>query len=875
MSQAARFLALLGILFLAGVAGRPARAAEADESKAQPYVVLVGISDYADKQILLRPTAEADAKALYDVFASKGHLAVDAQHIKLLLGTPDKDRHSEPATRANILKALSWIAKNARKDDLVILGLFVQGAPVGERACYFAADSTFKNRAKDAIASGDIEHSLDKLKSRKFVAFLDVNFKGFDSGKDEAPDPNLQSFYREFLGGKEDEKEPTASRVVFLANPGLKPSLTVDGHGAFAKVLVDGLEGKADTEGYEPDGLISVEELAKYVRKELPELAHKIGKTDDEKGQTPAVLEGQSHNFIIEINPAITAKTKERQASFAKIAAASDFPKAWVEEGQNLLGHMPKLEAQQSLRKAYQKLADGKLSADNFRKEREDILAATRLSEKDARYYARMVLRATQMVKTGYVKEVNQGQLVDWAVRGLYRHLNENLPSALKDRLADIKTMKEADLLHLLADARRHLGKREDLDGAKDITYSLHPMLGHLDRHTDYIDPETLKRIEISFKGHFFGIGVQIRKNNAKDALQVVTPIKDSPAYKKGIYAGDLITKIIREVDADGKRLDPPEELSTKGMTTEDAVKKIQGIEGTKVKLIVEREGSEKPLQFELIRGRIEVETVLGIKRTAEDSWDYVIDPENKICYVRITEFSRNTYRDLSRVMQKLHKVGIKGFILDLRFNPGGLLDSAVKISDLFIDDGLIVTVRPREGAVTSYIGKSDGSYLEFPMVCLVNGYSASGSEIVAACLQDHGRAIIMGSRSYGKGSVQTIHQFDLERGAARDRIAQLKLTTASFWRPNGKNLNKASTAGREEDEWGVTPDKGFVLSLPTKELNDLQDHQRDTEIIRRPDQRKTDTKNGFRDRQLEMALDYLRGQIRTAAQARTNKKAG
>jgi len=197
------------------------------------------------------------------------------------------------------------------------------------------------------------------------------------------------------------------------------------------------------------------------------------------------------------------------------------------------------------------------------------------------------------------------------------------------------------------------------------------------------------------------------------------------------------------------------------------------------------------------------------------------------------------------------------------------LLDSAVRISDMFIDDGVIVTIKPRTGPETSYIGKSDGSYLTFPMVCLVNGYSASGSEIVAACLQDHGRAIIMGSRSYGKGSVQTILPF--ETGG------QLKLTTATFWRPNGQNLNKASTQGRPEDVWGVSPDRGFNLELPIKELNDLMDHQRDREIIQRPDRRAENGKNGhtFVDRQLDMALQYLRGQIRTASQNGGNKKAG
>src|SRR3981081_1670450 len=135
----------------------------------------------------------------------------------------------------------------------------------------------------------------------------------------------------------------------------------------------------------------------------------------------------------------------------------------------------------------------------------------------------------------------------------------------------------------------------------------------------------------------------------------------------------------------------------------------------------------------------------MGYKRNADDSWNYVIDPENKLCYVRLTQFSGNTARDLERLMKNLNQAGIKGFILDLRFNPGGLLDSAVKISDMFIDDGLIVTIRPRNGPETSYIGKSAGSYPSSPMFCLVNGGSASASEIVSACLQDHGRAIVVG----------------------------------------------------------------------------------------------------------------------------------
>ncbi len=852
-------LGLLALaLLIAGV--RPALADE----PTQPYVVIVGVNQYADAQIIPRTHAEADAKALYDLLIHKDHLAVDAEHIKLLLGAPDKDRPSEFATRENVLKAVGWMAKNAKKDQLTIFAFFGQGAPLGERACYFATDSTFKDRAKNAIASGDIEHEMEKLKAQNLVAFLDVNFLGFKTEKGEKPDPVLGNYYREFFGKEEEAKGLAPSRVVFLANSGIKPSLEVKDHGLFAKVLLDGLRGKADVGGYEPDGTVTVAELVKYVKKEMPEQVRSSTKTDDEKGLMPVVFDFYVGDFSVNLNPTAYPKAKERLTKFQELAKKRQLSRELTEEGVNLLSRMPQLEAQQKLRKAFQKLVDGDLSQAAFQAERDEIMALTMLPERDANNYAIMIMRAVRLVRQGFVKDVNQGQLVDSAVRGLYRHLNEKLPSSISERLDDVKTMKESELLRLLTDARSHLGKREDLAGGKDVTNSLHPMLGKLDKHTDYVDPEQLVRMQQQIQGHFTGIGVQIRKNNIKDYLQVVTPIVNSPAYKAGVQTGDLITGIVREVDSDGKPLPKTEVLTTKGMSTEDAVKKILGTEGTKIKIVIERDG--KPMEFNLIRGRVETESVAGLKRNADDSWDYVVDPENKICYVRLMDFSNNTHRDLERVMKRLAKEGgIRGFILDLRFNPGGLLDQAVKISDLFIDDGLIVTIRPRNGPETSYVGRSEGSYLTFPMVCLVNGHSASASEIVSAALQDHRRAIIVGTRSYGKGSVQTIHPFDTG--------GRLKLTTATFWRPSNRNLNRLSSH-REEDEWGVTPDPGFALKLGTKELYDLQDWQREHEIIRRA-KPSTENRADFRDRQLDMAVDYLRQQIRMADRGNGARKAG
>ncbi|MGH7174699.1 MAG: S41 family peptidase, partial [Gemmataceae bacterium] len=281
----------------------------------------------------------------------------------------------------------------------------------------------------------------------------------------------------------------------------------------------------------------------------------------------------------------------------------------------------------------------------------------------------------------------------------------------------------------------------------------------------------------------------------------------------------------------------------------------------TKVRLTVQREGENKPLEFNLTRGYVDVESVLGYKRKADDSWNYLIDVGNKIAYIRLTQFARNSNRDMYRVMRDLKEAGIKGFILDLRFNPGGLLDVAVDISDLFIDDGVVVSIRERNKAEKEIAGHSRGSLLDFPMVCMVNGYSASGSEIVSACLQDHDRAYIIGERSYGKGSVQ--HILDYDRG-------EIKLTVATFWRPNKKNLNKSSTSGKDEDEWGVMPNK--VIKLTAKERVDLDEHLHGTEIIKRKD--KPAEVKKFEDKQLDAAMKYLRGQISTASRT-GGKKAG
>ena len=844
-------------------------AQESKEGKA--HVVVVGISKYKDPQIKERPNAENDAIALFNIFADPKYLGLTKENGTLLLGKPEKakiDGHQAiEATRENILNALKNIASKANPEDLVIFTFIGEGGPLGDsgdRRCYFTSDSTFQDRDKNALASSDISDVLKNLKSNKFCTFLDIDFKGFQSkGKSVAEATLGTNPYQEFLGGDGSEDHlPATGRAVFLATNGLSASLDLEKQGAFTQVVAEGLKGAADKEGYEPDGLVTVDELAEYLDKNLPEVVRKNGKTKEEKAQMHWVLGGRINHYGITRNPTAYDKSRERLQKFEKLVSDKKIPENLSSEGSLLLSKMPKLEAQRNLRKEFQSLVDGKLSVSEFETKRTEILESTKLPKNKADAFAKEVLKAIEVIRKGYVKEVNAGEMASWAIKGLYRRVEEKIPESIQNILNKAKSLKEKEILEVLADARTNLGKREDLANGKDVDFTLQRMLSNLDPYTTYIDAETKANFDRDVQGNFTGIGVQIRKDANSDMLLVVTPIKGSPAYKAGVVAGDIITTIIREVDSNGKPLAEREEISTKGMQLSDAVKKILGKPNTKVKILVKRDGTPDPIEFEITRGRVEVETVLGHKRKDNDDWDFMIDPVTKIGYARLTSFSRNTARDLISVMKQLVSQNVKGFVLDLRFNPGGLLDSAVDISDLFIGDGLIVSIRPRQGKEQRHSGVQEGSLLDFPMVCLVNGGSASGSEIVSACLQDHHRALIIGERSYGKGSVQNIQAFG---------DGELKLTIASFWRPNGKNLNKSSTKGKDEDEWGVKPD--LEIKLSRKERDDLADSQREAEVIQRKDKPAAPASDkNFKDRQLEEALKYIKGQLSTVGVSPTRK---
>lgn len=335
----------------------------------------------------------------------------------------------------------------------------------------------------------------------------------------------------------------------------------------------------------------------------------------------------------------------------------------------------------------------------------------------------------------------------------------------------------------------------------KDLVQgAIRGMLSTLDPHSAYMTPEMYKEMQVETKGEFGGVGIQIGVK--ENRLAVIAPIDGTPAQRAGIKAGDYITKVNEE--------------STKDLTLMDAVQKMRGPKGTKVNLTIQRDGANDPLQFTLVRDTIKIESVKS--KVLEN-----------IGYVKLTQFQEATGRDLGRVLKQFKDQKVQSTILDLRNNPGGLLTAAVEVSEQFLPNGkLVVYTKGRESKKDEWFAKGKDQMDDSPMIILVNEGSASASEIVAGALQDYGRAVIVGTTSFGKGSVQTI--LPLGDGSG------LRLTTAKYYTPKGRSIQstgitpdivvkpqqpitvaKAETKPGEKDSDGKTT-KSSIAAAPGKE---------------------------------------------------------
>lgn len=427
-------------------------------------------------------------------------------------------------------------------------------------------------------------------------------------------------------------------------------------------------------------------------------------------------------------------------------------------------------------------------------------------------------------------------------------------PSPLPPAASEAQRQREREeyeLFKTLVDVMDQVEENyvEDVDRRELLKAAIRGVLSKLDPYSNYIEPTHVDRFRSSIESEFGGIGIQVGMRDGH--LTVLSPIVGTPAYKAGVLAGDRIIAIEGE--------------PTKGLSLDECINKLKGKAGTAVTFTIQHvDGTEETVTVR--REVIRVETVLGDRRNEHDAWNFIYSNRNDIAYIRMTSFSRDTASELRQAIEQAKQQGMKGLVLDLRFNPGGLLESAIEVCDMFIKEGRIVSTKDRGGRSRTWDAKAEGTLDDFPMAILVNRFSASASEIVSACLQDHKRAVIVGERTWGKGSVQNV--INLEGGGA------LKLTTAAYFRPSGRNIHRTEGA-RQTDEWGVSPDEGFKVQLTDAETADLIEWRRQRDVVQphlppeldqapvdAPDPA-ADDKPVFVDRQLQKAIQYVAEQIK------------
>jgi carboxyl-terminal processing protease len=348
-------------------------------------------------------------------------------------------------------------------------------------------------------------------------------------------------------------------------------------------------------------------------------------------------------------------------------------------------------------------------------------------------------------------------------------------------------------------------------------------MLAGLDPHSQFIDSKSLEELRIETEGEFDGIGIEVVLKNG--FLRVLTPIVDSPAFRAGVYIGDVIIKI------DGK--------STKNISIREAIEMLRGKNHTEVTITVIHEGESESVDITIERAKIHLNSIRGTR---------IVDEKSKIGYIAITSFQDNTIDDLDAAVKELEEQGMEALILDLRFNPGGLLNIAVDMADKFIKKGLIVSTKGRHKSQHhEYKAHKSKTYKNFSLIIIVNNGSASASEIVAGAVKDHKRGLLLGTKTYGKGSVQSLIPI-------RNKNSALKLTTAKYYTPSGAMIHGI----------GIEPD--IKVDLTQKEVRGLHRHlaRVNAADIRTKNGKEplevNDDKEKFVDTQLSRAIDVLKG---------------
>jgi len=386
----------------------------------------------------------------------------------------------------------------------------------------------------------------------------------------------------------------------------------------------------------------------------------------------------------------------------------------------------------------------------------------------------------------------------------------------------------------------------EPVDDQKLFEAAMDGMVSRLDEHSGYVTRDETAQFETMLNQEFGGVGIEVSLDPKTKELVVMSPLVGKPAYKAGMRAGDRIVKI--------------NDQSTEGFEMQDAVNLMRGPLGETVRVTVIHENETEPVEYHIVRETIQVDSVLGDSRQVDGSWNFMLPGQDGIAYLRITSFGEHTADEMQAAMEKIADKNPQGLIIDLRNDPGGLLPAAKAVCELFIPQGeTIVTIRSRGGRIEEHlVSENSQPLLELPIVVLVNHYSASASEIVAACLQDHKRATIVGERTYGKGTVQRV--IPVEGGRSI-----LKLTTATYWRPSNKNIHRLAENADESADWGVRPDEGWTVAMTDEEFAGWFEMRRHRDVFR-PDADKPLDPLEKVDQQLAKGLEALQAKLDPSA---------
>jgi len=475
-----------------------------------------------------------------------------------------------------------------------------------------------------------------------------------------------------------------------------------------------------------------------------------------------------------------------------------------------------------------------------------------RMSPQD---FADRLALAIEVVHKGYFIEIDKARLLRWAVTGLYNRRGRSIPEEVTERLDNIRKPEGKEVRSVLLEVGKDF--EGELERCTDL--ALERMLGPLDGGCAVIDRDHI----CILRSYTTGIGVRLGTDPFTKMIRVIYPFRDGPAYKAGLRSRDVIAEIVRTDDIE-KPSDNPRVVSTRGLKLSHAYGELLGAQGSKVLLKVRRLGTDGLIEFKVTHAEVEEESVLGVRRTADDRWDYWLDHGRRIAYVRLVRFNKDSASNLLTALGALRKQGLKGLVLDMRCNSGGLLDCGVAVAELFVGQAPICTLRLRNQEDFSQAGQRKESFRDFPMVCLVNNETERMAEVVAARLQDHKQAVIVGERTPGKAANRFVCPL-LE--------GRMLITNGAFYRPNGKKLTRISPPGQPDDDWGVRPDKGFEVKLSARDLDALRAHLDDLLSIPPPGKAGKLKVAAFRDRELAIAVNELRRERKPAPEKENGRE--